>query len=51
MKEHQVYYDEIDDVLYLGQAGQEEEVIEVMPGVNLGMDASGRIIGRAKKST
>jgi uncharacterized protein YuzE len=45
MKEFRAYYDEVDDILYLGRAGREEEVVEVLPGLNLEMDASGEIIG------
>ncbi len=40
-----VHYDpEVDD-LYLARTGQEEEVVEVYPGLNLELDASGELIG------
>ncbi len=40
-----VRYDPEVDVLYLARAGQEEEVVEVYPGLNLELDASGELIG------
>ena len=40
-----VHYDSEIDVLYLAREGQEEEVIEVSPGLNLELDASGDLIG------
>ncbi len=40
-----VHYDPEVDVLYLARAGQEEEVVEVYPGLNLELDASGELIG------
>ncbi len=40
-----VYYDSEMDVLYLARPGQEEEVVEVYPGLNLEYDASGELIG------
>ena len=45
MKDFNVHYDAKEDVLYLAKEGQEEEVIEVAPGVNLEFDASGKLIG------
>ena len=38
-------YDSQVDVLYLAKEGQEEKVGEIYPGVNLGMDADGELIG------
>ena len=40
-----VHYDSEIDVLYLAREGQEEEVVEVSPGLNLELDASGELIG------
>ncbi|MSQ16727.1 MAG: DUF2283 domain-containing protein [Dehalococcoidia bacterium] len=40
-----VHYDPEVDVLYLAREGQEEEVVEVYPGLNLELDASGELIG------
>jgi uncharacterized protein YuzE len=40
-----VHYDAEVDVLYLAREGQEEEVVEVYPGLNLELDASGELIG------
>ncbi|MBI4287527.1 MAG: DUF2283 domain-containing protein [Chloroflexi bacterium] len=40
-----VHYDEEVDVLYLAREGQEEQVIEVHPGINLELDSKGDLIG------
>ncbi len=40
-----VHYDPEVDVLYLAREGQEEQVVEVYPGLNLELDASGELIG------
>ena len=40
-----VHYDPEVDVLYIGRGGEEEEVVEVYPGVNLEKNASGELIG------
>ena len=40
-----VQYDAEVDVLYLAREGQEEEVVEVYPGLNLEMGAWGEFIG------
>lgn len=40
-----VHYDAEVDVLYLARPGQEEEVVEVYPGLNLELDANGELIG------
>ncbi|SPD74989.1 hypothetical protein PITCH_A400024 [uncultured Desulfobacterium sp.] len=40
-----VYYDEKRDVLYFGKEGQEEECMELAPGVNVELDDSGQVIG------
>lgn len=40
-----VHYDAEGDVLYLARRGLEEEVVEVYPGLNLELDASGELIG------
>jgi len=45
MQELKVFYDEKEDILYLARKGQEEEVIELYPGVNVELDASGELIG------
>lgn len=41
----QVYYDPEIDVLYLARPGEEEEVIEVSPGLNVEYDAKGELLG------
>ena len=45
MKDFKVFYDEKEDILYLAKKGQEEEVIEVAPGINLELDKGGKLIG------
>jgi uncharacterized protein YuzE len=40
-----VYYDDELDILYIAKKGQEEEVIEIYPGINLEMDKYGKLIG------
>jgi uncharacterized protein YuzE len=45
MKDFRVFYDEKEDILYLAKQGQEEEVMEVAPGVNLEFDKGGQLIG------
>ena len=39
-------YDPQSDVLYIAaEEGQEEEFIEIVPGVNVELDARGQVIG------
>jgi uncharacterized protein YuzE len=45
MKDFKIFYDEREDILYLGKEGKEEEVVEIAPGLNIEMDSSGRVIG------
>ncbi len=45
MEDFSVFYDEEEDILYLGTEGQEEESIELSPGVNMDLDESGKLIG------
>jgi len=40
-----VHYDSEVDVLYLAREGEEEDVVEVYPGLNLEVNASGELIG------
>ena len=41
-----VNYDSQSDVLYLGvKRGEEEEFVEVSPGINVELDQAGQIIG------
>lgn len=44
MEDFKIFYDEAEDILYLAKEG-EEEILEVSPGVNMELDASGRLIG------
>jgi uncharacterized protein YuzE len=41
----QVYYDRELDILYFAQKGQEEEVVEISPGINLELGANGELLG------
>jgi uncharacterized protein YuzE len=45
MQNFKVYYDAEEDILFLGKEGQEQEVREVSPGLNLELDANGALIG------
>lgn len=45
MSDFRVFYDEEQDVLYFGKEGQEEESVELAPGVNVEFDKSGQVIG------
>jgi len=46
MKKHNVNYDPESDVLYIAtKGGEEEEFVEVAPGVNVELDEKGEVIG------
>lgn len=45
MGDFKVYYDEKVDVLYLARQGEEEQVVELSPGINLELDRDGNLIG------
>ncbi len=45
MNDFQVFYDEEEDILYLGKKGQEEAIVELAPGINVELDPHGRLIG------
>jgi uncharacterized protein YuzE len=45
MKDFKIFYDEEEDILYLAKEGQEGEVEEVSPGINVELDDSGELIG------
>ena len=45
MDDFKVFYDEEDDILYLAKEGQEAEVVEISPGVNMELDSKGNLIG------
>ena len=45
MNEFKIYYDEAEDILYLAKEGEEKEVVELSPGVNIELDSSGQLIG------
>ncbi len=45
MDDFKVFYDEEEDILYLAKEGEEVEVVEISPGVNMELDSSGNLIG------
>jgi len=45
MDDFKVSYDEEEDILYLAKEGEEAEVVEVSPGVNMELDSNGNLIG------
>src|SRR3989338_10520311 len=45
MDDFKVFYDEEEDILYLAKEGEEAEVVEISPGVNMELDSNGNLIG------
>jgi uncharacterized protein YuzE len=45
MEDFKVFYDEEEDILYLAKEGEESEVVEISPGVNMELDSNGKLIG------
>ena len=45
MQDFKVSYDDNEDILYLAKEGEEEEIVELTPGVNVELDSSGSLIG------
>ena len=45
MDDFKVFYDEEEDILYLAKEGEEAEVVEISPGMNMGLDSNGNLIG------
>ncbi len=45
MDDFKVFYDEKEDILYLAKEGEEAEVVEISPGVNMEIDSKGNLIG------
>ncbi|MBI3611251.1 MAG: DUF2283 domain-containing protein [Nitrospirae bacterium] len=45
MKLPKAFYDSREDILYLGKPGNEEEYVEIQPGVNIELDSKKKIIG------
>ena len=45
MQDFKISYDDSEDILYLAKEGEEEEIIELGPGVNVELDSSGNLIG------
>ena len=45
MDDFKVFYDEKEDILYLAKEGEEAEVVELSPGINMELDSNGNLIG------
>ncbi len=45
MKDFKVFYDDEEDILFLAKEGEEAEVVEISPGVNMELDSEGNLIG------
>jgi len=45
MDDFKVFYDDEEDILYLAKKGEEAEVVELSPGVNMELDSNGNLIG------
>ena len=45
MDDFKISYDHKEDILYLGLEGEEEEVVELSPGIHAELDQSGKLIG------
>ena len=45
MNDFKIFYDEEEDILYLSKEGEEAEVVEISPGVNMELDSNGNLIG------
>lgn len=45
MDDFKISYDHEEDILYLGLSGEEEEVVELSPGIHAELDQSGKLIG------
>ena len=44
-QELKAFYDKEKDVLYIAKEGEEEEFVEIQPGVNLELDKQRQVIG------
>ena len=40
-----VFYDDEEDILYIAKEGEEAEVVDLSPGVNMELDSNGNLIG------
>ena len=45
MEDFKIYYDEKEDVLFLGKEGLEAEVLEISSRMNMELDEAGQLIG------
>lgn len=45
MSDFKVFYDDEEDILFLAKEGEEAEVVEISPGVNIELDSNGNLIG------
>ena len=39
------FYDQDNDILYLAREGEEEQAIEIHPGVNIELNKDGQVVG------
>jgi len=44
-QEKMVFYDEENDIIYIARQGDEEEFVEVQPGINIELNKERQIIG------
>jgi uncharacterized protein YuzE len=45
MNDFKVFYDDEEDILFLAKEGEEAEVVEISPGINMELDSNGNLIG------
>ncbi len=45
MNDFKISYDEEEDILYLAKEGEEADVVEISPGINMELDSNGNLIG------
>jgi uncharacterized protein YuzE len=45
MSRFKVYYDEEEDILFIGKEGEEEEFVEIEPNLNVELGKGGEVIG------
>ena len=44
-QELKVFYDDEKDILYIAKEGEEEEFMEIQPGINVELDKDKQVIG------
>ncbi len=45
MDDFKIFYDDEENILYLAKEGEEAEVVELSPGINMELDSNGNLIG------